>query len=83
MMSTVPTKEVLACSPKSQSTHPNRRGSKLSNPVVAAMLSSNNLSDCGQVRDMLNHCVENKSNAVICETAAMYFVRCLPGGARS
>lgn len=53
-----------------------RRGSKVANPVVTAMLKNNNLSDCGQVKDLLHHCRENDSNAVICETAARYFESC-------
>mmetsp|Transcript_11147 Transcript_11147/g.16865 ORF Transcript_11147/g.16865 Transcript_11147/m.16865 type:complete len:87 (-) Transcript_11147:447-707(-) len=57
-------------------TYQRRRGSKVTNPVITAMLSSNNLSDCAQVKDLLYHCKENDSSAVICQTAARYLDKC-------
>ena len=53
-----------------------RRGSKVANPVVSAILSSNNLDDCIQVKDLLQTCSANESKAAICKTAAWYFERC-------
>lgn len=67
---------VQACSPV-KPLYQNRRGSRISNPIVSAMLSSNNLSDCNQIRDLLHHCKQNNSSAVICHTAELYFERCL------
>mmetsp|Transcript_1921 Transcript_1921/g.4595 ORF Transcript_1921/g.4595 Transcript_1921/m.4595 type:complete len:120 (-) Transcript_1921:332-691(-) len=46
------------------------------NPVVAAMLSSNMMRDCHQVRDMFVECMSHDSSASICDTAKNYFVQC-------
>mmetsp|Transcript_15483 Transcript_15483/g.18874 ORF Transcript_15483/g.18874 Transcript_15483/m.18874 type:complete len:94 (+) Transcript_15483:154-435(+) len=66
--------KIQACSPAQ--TYQNRRGSTITNPVVTAMLSSNNLGDCVQVEDLLRHCLKNDSRASICDTAAKYFETC-------
>jgi hypothetical protein len=47
-------------------------------PSVVAMLSSNRMRDCTEIRDMYMHCAESKkgSESRICETARKYFVNC-------
>lgn len=77
--SQVEVNSIQACSPSSE-MYQRRRGTNVSNPIVTAMLSSNNLSDCTQVKDLLYHCKQNDSSAVICDTAARYFERCYHGG---
>eukprot|EP00978_Attheya_sp_CCMP212_P008634 scaffold20289_cov59-Attheya_sp.AAC.2 len=51
-----------------------------SNPVVAAMLSNNRMSDCHQVRDMYQDCTmaesSSKNSAVICDAARRYYLNC-------
>lgn len=54
----------------------NKRGSNLKNPVISAMLSSNMMDDCIQVKDMLNHCMISQSDSVICSTAERYANLC-------
>ena len=58
-----------------------RRGDSFSqNPVVSAMLSSNNMNDCYQVRDLYSTCDQARANgsspSMICEAAIKYFVSC-------
>jgi hypothetical protein len=50
------------------------------NPVVAAMLSSNTLRDCHQVRDMYDQCMLADSSSTICSTAKNYYLRCSTSG---
>mmetsp|Transcript_22109 Transcript_22109/g.30762 ORF Transcript_22109/g.30762 Transcript_22109/m.30762 type:complete len:97 (-) Transcript_22109:115-405(-) len=54
------------------SSHPGTR----KNPVVSAILSSNTMKNCHEVRDMYITCVNSKSNSAVCETAKNYFVSC-------
>mmetsp|Transcript_20188 Transcript_20188/g.19434 ORF Transcript_20188/g.19434 Transcript_20188/m.19434 type:complete len:87 (-) Transcript_20188:354-614(-) len=56
-----------------------RQASKISNPVVLAMLNSNNLGDCVQVKDLYMQCVESGSSSALCDTASQYFVNCSRG----
>lgn len=48
------------------------------NPVVVAMLNSNNMRDCQQIRDMYLQCTSSESvdRSVICDAASRYFVKC-------
>lgn len=50
------------------------------NPTVAAMLRSNMMRDCGQVREMYNHCIDSKAESTICNTAKHYFASCATAG---
>jgi hypothetical protein len=49
--------------------------------AVAAMLSSNLMRDCSQVKDMHLHCLERKTgkDSAICNTAMQYFASCAMG----
>jgi len=53
------------------------RKTRVNNPIISAMLSSNNLGNCGEVRDLLAHCEESKSSSIVCDTAARYHEICL------
>mmetsp|Transcript_19705 Transcript_19705/g.29012 ORF Transcript_19705/g.29012 Transcript_19705/m.29012 type:complete len:80 (+) Transcript_19705:196-435(+) len=48
------------------------------NHVVAAMLSSNNMRDCVQVRDMYVQCIRSDGlkRSMICDAASRYFMNC-------
>mmetsp|Transcript_26902 Transcript_26902/g.41191 ORF Transcript_26902/g.41191 Transcript_26902/m.41191 type:complete len:83 (-) Transcript_26902:252-500(-) len=68
--------DFLGCSPAVQ-TYQQRRGSKISNPVISAMLSHNVMRDCTQVTDMFNQCkLNNEDPSIICETAKKYYETC-------
>lgn len=54
-------------------TYQTRRSTNFSNPVVQAMLSSNIMNDCSQVKDMFYQCSESKKDSIICDTAQRYF----------
>lgn len=62
-----------------QVTIPRRRGSNISNPIVSAMLSSNLMNDCDQVREMFHQCKRsgNHNESIICDTAKRYFESCV------
>ena len=53
-----------------------RHRTKYSNPVVQAMLDSNNLGDCYQVQDLYTRCVESGSSSALCHTASQYLRNC-------
>jgi hypothetical protein len=61
-------------------TYERRTTSKISNPVVVAMLNSNIMGDCSQVRDMFYQCKASDGQSIICDTAMKYFERCTPSG---
>ena len=66
-------------SPDTSITYRRRRGSKISNPVVTAMLNSNLMNDCTQVHDMFNQCTLSGGDSRICDTARTYFESCKTG----
>jgi hypothetical protein len=68
-------KSFTACSPVIIT----KRGSNLSNPVVAAMLNSNMMNDCNQVREMFDHCMLTKNESALCSTAERYASLCFGG----
>jgi hypothetical protein len=68
-------KSFTACSPVTIT----KRGSNLSNPVVAAMLNSNMMNDCNQVREMLDHCMLTRNESALCSTAVRYARLCFGG----
>mmetsp|Transcript_30939 Transcript_30939/g.66972 ORF Transcript_30939/g.66972 Transcript_30939/m.66972 type:complete len:110 (+) Transcript_30939:83-412(+) len=56
-----------------------RRGTRSRNPIVSAMLSSNNMTDCHQVKDLYSKCQDDgsrSSSMMICDTAQKLFVSC-------
>ena len=56
---------------------PRRTTSVDRNPVVAAMITSNTLRDCGQVEEMVSKCVGSGNHkTVMCETAQRYLLNC-------
>ena len=58
-----------------------RRGTNVSNPVVSAMLGSNLLSNCNDVKDMFDQCNKydfgKRQRPMICDTAERYYEACL------
>ena len=58
-----------------------RRGTNVSNPVVSAMLGSNILSNCNDVKDMFAQCnrydLGKRQRPMICDTAERYYEACL------
>ena len=48
------------------------------NPVVQAMITSNNLRNCREVEEMVFRCMNNKDNesSFVCKTAQRYIGRC-------
>lgn len=62
-----------------------RRTKTSLNPVMSAMLRSNTLRDCHQVRDMISQCqssgiVGPDTDSFVCKTAEKYFLQCTQGG---
>ena len=55
-----------------------RRGINIANPVISAMLNSNTMNNCDEVRDMFLQCESSGryNESIICDTAMRYFASC-------
>ena len=55
-----------------------RRGMNIANPVISAMLNSNTMNNCDEVRDMFLRCESSGiyNESIICDTAKSYYASC-------
>jgi hypothetical protein len=59
-------------------TYNKRRGSNIANPVISAMLNSNTMNNCAEVKDMFLQCKSSGryNESIICDTAMRYYASC-------